>query len=111
LAVAIAEAPLMWTLALVAAWKAWRNGGARGPVAPEVIVCGSTAAVLLVAFLATPFPHSHNLLAIVVLVAIVASREFHALEADRWPALAANVVALLLIVKVGVLCFAYDENR
>ena len=109
LGVSIAEDPLLWLGGLAGLWIAvrrYRDLAAR----PELGLAAAVVIGILASLAQSRWPFSHNLLLMQPALALLAVVAIEEVQAPRWRA-AAGIVLLLLIAKLGVLCFTYDEGH
>jgi 4-amino-4-deoxy-L-arabinose transferase-like glycosyltransferase len=107
--VSLAENPLLWLGGLWGLSIALRRFRAL-PDQPELALSIAVAVGLLTSLFQSRWPFSHNLLLVQPALALLAVHALEELRAPRWRT-AAGIAMLVLIAKVGVLSFAYDEGH
>jgi hypothetical protein len=109
LGVSIAEDPLLWLGGLAGAWIALRRYRELAGK-PELALAAAVVIGILVSVAQSRWPFGHNLLLMQPALALLAVVALEELQAPRWRT-AAGIVLLLLVAKLGVLCFTYDEGH
>lgn len=109
LGVSLAEAPLLWLAGLAGLWIAVRRF--RGLAErPELGLAAAVVVGVLASVARSRWPFSHNLLLMQPALALLAVVAIEEIQVPRWRT-AAGIVLLLLVAKLGVLCFTYDEGH
>jgi hypothetical protein len=109
LGVSVVEDPLLWVGGFAGLWLAvrrFRDLAER----PEIALAAAVVIGILASVAVSRWPFSHNLLLMQPALALLAVAAMEELRAPRWRA-AAGVLIVLLVAKVGVLCFTYDEGH
>jgi len=108
LGVQIAEQPLLWLGGAGGLWLILRR---RRAVAekPELVLSAAVVVGIIVSLSRSRWPFSHNLLVLQPPLALLATFALGSARLHRARS-ALGALALILVAKVGVLCFTYDEN-
>ncbi len=109
---AIAEAPVLWCLGLagmVAAARSFFHSD-RSRVDEEGIILAVLTGGLLLALFRSKLPFQHNLLLMLPPLSVLAARQLERMPQSHLRA-AVGIVAVLMVVKIAVYAFVYNENR
>jgi len=105
--VALAEDPLLWGAALFGLGSALIR---PLQAEPEIVLSTAVVCGMLAAFFRSRWPFGHNLLLLHVPLALLAVRPIENMLASPRLRGAALALLALLLLKVAVLSFVYDEN-
>lgn len=109
LAVSVAEDPLLWLGGLAGVWIAVRRYRDLAGK-PELALAAAVVIGILASVAKSRWPFSHNLLLMQPALALLAVVALDEIQAARWRA-AVGIVLVLLVAKLGVMCFTYDEGH
>jgi hypothetical protein len=107
--ISIGEDPLLWIGGLVGLGVTLRRFRQLGDQ-PELALCAAVVVGIVASLFQSRWPFSHNLLLMQPALAVLAVAALEELRDPRWRT-AAGVLLVLLVAKVGVLCFTYDEGH
>jgi 4-amino-4-deoxy-L-arabinose transferase-like glycosyltransferase len=109
LGASVLEDPILWLGGLAGLWIAVRRYRAFADE-PELALAAAVVVGILASVARSRWPFSHNLLLMQPALALLAVVALEEVQAPRWR-LATGIVLLLLVGKLGVLCFTYDEGH
>jgi hypothetical protein len=105
----IGENAVLWLGGLAGLWLTLRRFRQLADQ-PELALSAAVVIGILVSLFQSRWPFSHNLLLMQPALAVLAVAALEELRVPRWRT-AAGVLLVLLIAKVDVLCFTYDEGH
>jgi hypothetical protein len=103
------ENPVLWLGGFAGVWLALRRFRQLA-MQPELALAAAVAIGIVASVFQSRWPFGHNLLLAQPALAVLAVAALEELRERRWR-IAAGVVLALLVAKVGVMCFTYDEGH
>jgi 4-amino-4-deoxy-L-arabinose transferase-like glycosyltransferase len=107
--ISVAEHALLWIGGFAGLWLTFRRFRHLGDQ-PEIALSAAVVIGILASLFQSRWPFSHNLLLMQPALGVLAVAALEELRDPRWRA-AAGVLLVLLVAKVGVMCFTYDEGH
>jgi hypothetical protein len=107
LGVAFAEDPVLWVAGLAGLWTVFAR---RLRVEPELALSSAVVVGLLGSLFESRWPFSHNLLLLQPALALLAVRPVEAALRSLRARPAVTALVVLLLLKVAVMAFVYDEG-